>query len=343
MKLLTVGSDRKIFEEGSAVSRRQITYGESLDSLDIIVYARKSLGLKTRKLSTNITAYSTNSYSRLLYFIDAFMIARSLNKPDIVSAQDPFESGVAAYLISRYFGTPLHLQVHTDFLSPYFSSESLVNKIRVFIARFLIKRADSLRVVSERIKRSIVTAGLKGEDVITVQPIFVDVDKIKNAETRTDLHKKYPQFNFIILMASRLTIEKNISLAIEAMREIVKKYSKIGLIIVGDGLERAGLKLRIKDLALDESVVMEDWCDDLPSYYKTADLFLMTSNYEGYGMAAVEALAAGLPVAMTDVGCAGDVVVNGKNGLVFPVGDLSALVAVIEKSYQQFHVAGHSE
>jgi putative flippase GtrA len=49
---------------------------------------------------------------------------------------------------------------------------------------------------------------------------------------------------------------------------------------------------------------MEPWCDDPASYYKTADCFLITSDYEGYGMTIVEALAAGCPVVSTDVGIA---------------------------------------
>ena len=61
---------------------------------------------------------------------------------------------------------------------------------------------------------------------------------------------------------------------------------------------------------------MEPWTDDPFSYYKTADLFLLTSNYEGYGMAVVEAMAAGCPVIMTDVGLAGEVLIDKKDGLV---------------------------
>ncbi len=332
MNLLTIGSDRKLFEEGSAVSARHIKYGESLDRLDMIVFAKRNLGLKVKKLDPKVTVYPTNSWSRFLYFIDAYFIARSLHRPDIVSAQDPFESGVAGYLVSRHFGVPLHLQAHTDFLSPYFYKDSYLNKVRLVLARFLIRRSAKFRVVSERIKRSIVASGLKDADSIIVEPIFVDTDKIRNATVRIDLHKKYPQFEFIILMASRITKEKNIGLAIEAMVEVVKKYPKVGLVIVGDGPERNSLELKIKNEELSAKIIFENWSDDLPSYYKTADLFLLTSNYEGYGMTIIEALSVGLPVVMSDVGCAGEVLINGQNGLVFPVGDLQGLILAIEKN-----------
>jgi len=57
----------------------------------------------------------------------------------------------------------------------------------------------------------------------------------------------------------------------------------------------------------------------------------LASNYEGWGMTVVEAMVCGCPVVMTDVGCAGELVVNGENGLVTPAGDRAALVGSINK------------
>jgi len=134
-------------------------------------------------------------------------------------------------------------------------------------------------------------------------------------------------------MASRLTREKNIGLAIEVFAGIMNQESGIKnplLLIVGDGPERENLELRIKNYAvpagrqeLRSNAVIEPWTDDLASYYKTADLFLLTSNYEGYGRTVIEAQAAGLPILMTDVGVA--------IGEVVPVGDKAALVAALNK------------
>lgn len=328
MKILVIGTDRKMFEEGSAVLGRQIKYAGLFERTDIIVSSLKSLGLQPKTYS-NLNIYPTNSYSRFLYFIDAFIAAKRLERPDIISAQDPFESGFAAYLISRYFGAPLYLQVHTDFLSPYFFKDTWLNKIRFYLARFLIKRASVVRVVTERIRRSIIDSGLKSGDAINVLPVFVDTGKISNSPILTDLHKKYPQFERIVLMASRITKEKNIDLAIEAMAELVKSRRDIGLVIVGDGPERGSLERKVKSEKLETNIVFENWSSDLPSYYKTADLFLLTSNYEGYGMTVIEALSAGLPVVMSDVGLAGEVLIHTKNGLIFPVGDLRVLTETL--------------
>ncbi len=128
-------------------------------------------------------------------------------------------------------------------------------------------------------------------------------------------------------MASRLTKEKNIGMAIKAMKGVIKQYPETGLIIVGDGPEKN--KLKAESRKLKANVVFENWTDDLASFYKTADLFLLTSNYEGYGRTVIEAMVANCPVVMTDVGIAGEIIKDGYSGLVVPVGNAKKLEEAI--------------
>ena len=330
MKILIVNLDKGIFRAGSKSLDNLKDYSRFFDKFFIITW---TLGREQPIFFENrLFIYPTNSRSRLFYVFDACKIFKKFIKKegiDIISSQDSFETGFAAFLISRIFKIPLYLQSHTDVLSPYFWKESLANKIRVLMAKFLIPRASHIRVVSKRIKKSIVSELKILDSKISVLPIFVDVQKIREASVKISLREKYPQFDFIILMASRLTREKNIGLAIEAMAEITKKHPKTGLVIVGDGPEKENCSLLITRYGLRDNVIIEPWTDDPFSYYKTADLFLLTSNYEGYGMAVVEAMAAGCPVIMTDVGLAGEVLIDKKDGLVVPVGDKNKLTGAI--------------
>ncbi len=329
MRILSISSDRKVFKEGSEVRSRLLEYGYLVEEMHVIVFAKKSLGLRAESFPPNIFLYPTNTRTRVGYVFSAIKEATELKRRgvhiDVVTAQDPFESGLTAYLISRILRAKLHLQIHTDFMSPYFESESFLNRIRVLLAKFLLPRANAVRVVSERVKKSISKIVRNGTPV-AVLPIFINTS---TSGTSRDLKKNYPQFEKHILMASRLSPEKNIPLAIKAMKEIVAKYPKAGLIIVGSGSEEKALNLKAETCNLKANIIFEGWQDDLASYYKTADLFLLTSNYEGYGMAVVEAISAGCPVVMTDVGCAGGVVQSGKNGLVVPVGDEKALTEAV--------------
>ena len=334
LEILMLSRDHKILDGNSEVFSRMKEYAHLAEELYIVVFSKNIDSRAESRDCDNLHIYPAKSLLDM-YRIGKKIIHNSkfMIHDSVITAQDPFETGLVGYLLSRRKKIPLELQAHTDFLSPYFFRESLKNKIRVLLARFLIKRADRLRVVSERIKKSVVSQIGYPESRIELRPIFIDTEKITRSPIKTDLRKKYPNHDFIILMASRLTREKNIGLAIEVFAGIMNQESGIKnplLLIVGDGPERENLELRIKNYAvpagrqeLRNNVVIEQWTDDLVSYYKTADLFLLTSNYEGYGRTVIEAQAAGLPVLMTDVGVAA--------GEVVPVGDKVALVAALNK------------
>lgn len=330
MNILSIGSDRKVFQQGSAVRSRLLEYGRCVGELHVIVFAKKSLGFKDESFPSNIFLYPANSYTKVGYLWAAVKKGIVLNRKgvvvDVVTTQDPFEAGFVGLVLSRIIGAKLHVQIHTDFMSPYFANESLVNRLRVYLAKYILRNADAVRVVSERVKKSIEGIIRVGTPVAVV-PIFSE--QRDTGSSIRNLKKDYPQFEKHILMASRLTPEKNILLALRAMKEIIVKHPKVGLVIVGSGPEEINLKSFVGKNNLTGNVFFEGWSENLTPYYESADLFLLTSNYEGYGMTVVEALSSGCPVVMTDVGCAGEVLRHRENGLVVPVGDTGALVRAL--------------
>ena len=345
--MLVIGTDRNIFKEGSIVRERISEYGKSFRQLHIIIFTKRFQKFKIEKISENVWIYPTRSWIRWLYPFDAVKVAKKefakfLPKIiSVISTQDPFETGIAGWLIARKFKIPLQIQIHTDFLSPYFGKESFLNKIRVIVGKFLIKRADCIRVVSERIKNSLLqpktfpsrlqptTYNLQPS--IIVLPIYVDIEKIKNTPVNFDVRKKYPQFSFIIMMASRLEKEKNIILGFEIMKELTRQYSKIGMVIIGDGKEKKNLERLVVKYSLQKNIIFEGWQSDLISYYKTANVFLLTSLYEGYGLTIIEALACGCPVVSSDVGIASEVISEGESGFVCPVNDKNCFIKRIQE------------
>ena len=302
MRVLMISSDARALQEGSDTWKRIEEYRKCFDDLRVLVSGR-----------------------RFLDFWRVYREARKILKHGEgweITAQDPFEHGLIAAALAEEFELPLQLQIHTDFLSPYFRRESWKNRFRFWIAKAILPSADGIRVVSERIKHSLHDSRLTTHDSrIVILPIFTDIASIKKAEPDSDFARRHQGSRPLILMASRLTKEKNIGLAIEAMKDLVEKYASARLVIVGDGPEKQNLEFRIKNLGLENHVSLEPHTDDLPAYLKCADIFLLTSHYEGYGRVAVEAAAAGLPVVMTDVGVG--------LGQVVSVGDKDAIVASV--------------
>jgi len=302
-----ISTDAKIFEEGSQVRTRVCEYGALFSELHIIVFTtRKNDESPRAEISKNIFAYPTNSISKLLYVTDAIKIGVSIITNSkfsptefVITTQDPFETGIVGEKLSEKFGIPLQIQIHTDFYSPYFKN-SLLNKIRIVISNKTLPNARAIRVVSERIKNSL-SQNLQAKT--TILPIFADLSAIKNLSINTDLKNKYPQFKKIVLMASRLTREKDIQTAIRAFFAILGNYPDTGLIIVGSGPEEKNIQ---KEILASDSIIHLPWADydTLISYMKTCDVFLSTSLYEGYGLSMLEAHTAGATLVATNAGIA---------------------------------------
>jgi glycosyltransferase involved in cell wall biosynthesis len=314
-----ISTDRSIFDERSNVRARFVEYMKEWEYLDIIVFAKKNLNLsKEISVGANCTVYSTDSLSKFFYTLDAIDLGKKLiekNALNQITCQDSSLTAMVGVSLKNKFKIPLEIQVHGDIGSPYFPM-GILNKIRLKLAKKYLPQADKIRVVSNKIKDYVekiliekVSVLNTKKPIIEVRPIFVDKDAIRNALVTIDLHQKYKQFDKIVLMASRLEKEKDIGLAINAWSKVSQAFPGAGLLIVGSGSQMENLKNLVTSKSLDKSVVFENWVDKqtLYSYYKTADLFLNTSMFEGYGMTLVEAEASGCKIVSTDVGIAREV------------------------------------
>ncbi len=308
MNVLMFSIDDRLFEPESEVRERIRHYAQLFDSLWIVVFTRHRR--EPQSMGPNIFLYPVAAGLNPLNFLKAYFLGVKLLKkagPDtVITSQDAFSNIVAFFLKWRY-RVPLQVQIHTDFLSPYFWRESFKNFLRFLIYRWSVKHADCVRVVSQRIRGSLIANIKKQIANIVVLPIFVDVKKIAGAIPPFDLRQKFHGRHPIILMGSRLTREKNIGLALAIVAELVEALPKSVLVIVGDGPERKNLESRIQNLELADHVRFEGWQQDLIPYFKGADILLVTSRYEGYGRMFVEAAAAGLPIVSTNVGIVGEV------------------------------------
>lgn len=328
IKILTIGSDTKLFENGSTVLLRVKEYAEKTDGFHIIVFS-----LKKSKFSeihdSKLHIYPTNSFSRLFYIKDAIKKGEKIIRKNefkknnsIISTQDPFETGKVGVALKKIFDLSLQIQIHTDFLSPYFRN-SFLNKIRVLISKSVIPKADGLRVVSSVIFDSIKQTFPNLKARIDVFPIFVDVEKIINREAMYYTPERTTES---ILMVSRFTKEKRIDIGLKVFKKVLEKKKDINMTIIGSGPEKKNLEQKIKKWGIGNKVNILEWENDVVSFYKKAGIFLLTSEYEGYGMTFIEAGASGCSIVTTNVGVAKtDLFRSGENSFVCLVGDVDCL------------------
>lgn len=321
MKVLNISLERKLFSSGSKAVKRVLEYCKLFDRFDLIIPTGR--GYAGTEIE-NMKIVPTDSISKFFYIFDAYRIGKNMMKKrkyDVITAQDPFETGIIAFLLAKKFKTKLQIQLHGDYFgSVFWRKENILNRIRYCLGKYIIKKADAIRAVSKRVEKSLIDMSIMPEKIVTI-PIYTPT------ENTTPNQKKNGKF--IFLTVGRLAPEKNMEIQIEAMKEIIKENRDVELWIVGEGPEKKKLEAKIKKFRLEGMVKFFGWQENMAEYYHQASAFLLTSNYEGWGLAVIEAAGFGLPIIMTDVGCAGEVIKNRQNGIVIKIGDKKSLTAAM--------------
>lgn len=312
MKQLMISLDQKILDANSAVSRRMVAYGKENELFILIPAPIK----KEFVLSDKVKVWSTGGNKLQQFFRLKKMGKKIIQENNIteISAQDPFFAGLAGLWLKKKTGVKLEIQVHGDFFgSCYYRRRGIRDGIRFSLGKYIVRYATGVRTVSERVKKSLLTLGI-ATDKIIVRPVPIDAVAAARAPS-FDLHRMFPGTKKIFIALGRLDPVKNISWLVDRFAEVLKHRRGLVLLIVGDGVERAKLSARVKQLGLEGNIRFEGWSNDPWSYLKTADALLFPSLSESYGLAAMEAHAVGTPVIMNDVGVANyELKPNGKKG-----------------------------
>jgi glycosyltransferase involved in cell wall biosynthesis len=341
MEIVTLSIGRNILKVGSRDRLRMALYARYTDAFHIIVLSRRTHGYHEDVHEGDLHVYPTNSTSRVTMLVDAFRIAyRILKKkkgyPRTITAQDPIELGLLSYFLSMLTKVPYTVQIHGDYYSDAWAEGSITRRLRRRVIPFVLWHAAKVRVVSERIKKSLLRLGVS-EETVYVLPIRPELDVFLKAGE----HKELP-LAFTVLTASRLASEKNIPLLICAFSKLHALYPDTRLRIVGEGDERLRIESCVKDCGLEGAVTMLPWDAHIEHEMANAHVFALASLHEAYGLVLIEALATGTPVVTTDVGCANEVVRDGEHGLVVPVNDEEALAHALIRMYEQGEFRVHA-
>src|SRR6185369_7788029 len=133
----------------------------------------------------------------------------------------------------------------------------------------------------------------------------------------------------LLVACGRLKALKGFDYLLDALVE-VRKTIPASLWIIGEGEQRAALETKIKRLRLEDSVKLLGFQQNPFKYMAAADLFVLSSLYEGFGNVIVEAMACGVPVVATDCPYGpGEIIEDGKNGILAPPANALALAAAI--------------
>jgi len=194
----------------------------------------------------------------------------------------------------------------------------------------VFSKADRLIAVSEEVTQALqLRTTIPQRKVLTI-PNGIDSRRFRFGEDKNVLRRALglPLDRKIIVMVGRLTRQKGYSHLINSMAMIEPAERPLALVL-GDGADRDQLELLVRTKGLARDVRLLGNRSDVPDFLGAADLFVLSSLWEGLPLALLEAAASGLPVVVTAVGGNAEVIKHGESGLLVEPGDEKGMAQAI--------------
>ncbi len=194
------------------------------------------------------------------------------------------------------------------------------------ITRFSIEKSDGLTAVSEWLRTETREAFGVDEERIRVIPNFVDTDRFRRDAYPCHRSSLAPEGQKILIHISNFRPVKRVA-------DVVRTFARVRgevparLVMVGDGPDRQAAEDAAEELAVADDVLFLGKLDSVAELLACADLFLLPSEEESFGLVALEALSSGVPVVGTTGSGLAEVVEDGVSGRLHPVGDVEAMAA----------------
>jgi glycosyltransferase involved in cell wall biosynthesis len=294
--------------------------------MEIFVITRRYSGLKSFEIINDVPIYrppnlGSRATSSILFSLMCMVIIRKLD-PNLIHAHEVFSPATTAIAAKKAFGTPFIITAHRSGILgdvQVLMSDKFGNKRMALIRR----EADAFIVISKEIDEE-----LEKMEVPPDKRFFIPngVDTLRFLPLKdTDKHTLKTKFGYpekapIVIYTGRLAPEKCIDNLIDVWNEIHTEYPHALLLILGNGPEEMALKERAGN-----GIRFLGAVEDVTPYLQISDLFVLPSATEGLSVAMLEAMACGLPVLVTQVGGAPDVIEHGKNGWLIPPLNPNAL------------------
>jgi L-malate glycosyltransferase len=188
------------------------------------------------------------------------------------------------------------------------------------VVTFSINQSDGVTAVSEDLRRE-TYASFKITNDIEVIPNFIDLEKFKKQKKEHFKKAICPNGEALVVHTSNFRKVKRV-------QDVVKVFANLHneipskLLMIGDGPERTRAENMCRDLDINDAVRFLGKLEAVEEVLSVADLFLMPSEKESFGLAALEAMACEVPVVSSDAGGLPELIVQGVTGFMSPVGDV---------------------
>jgi glycogen(starch) synthase len=259
-------------------------------------------------------------------------------RPELVHGHDWLVAPAAAAL-AELVGVPFVSTIHATEHGRHNGwvdkhPQSYIHGVETWMA----ERAERLVACSHYMQGHVSDVFGVAEDKVAVIPNGIDPTDLRTVEDLDALRAQFAEPDEkLILLVGRLTYEKGFQLALEAMPTIVRRVKKVKFLVAGSGPHEDELKAQVRRLRLGRRGTFLGWIGDdvLHSLYRIADLCVVPSLYEPFGLVALEAMASDCPCIVADTGGLREVVPNDDVGLRFRSRDPRSLATMVERVLTQ--------
>ena len=254
---------------------------------------------------------------------------------DLVHGHDWLVAGAGDHLAKR-FRCPFVVTIHA---TEYGRHQGWVDKHPQShihgVERWMANRADRVITCSAYMREHVADIYGLDEADVTVIPNGIDPSELTQVDDLGALRARFAEpHQQLILLVGRLVYEKGFQLALEAMPGLVERLGNVRFLVAGSGTAEGDLRRQATELGLDDHGTFMGWIGDdvLHSLYRVADLTVVPSLYEPFGLVALEAMASGCPCIVADTGGLREIVpADDRVGLRFNGGDPEHLATMVER------------
>ncbi|QYO65308.1 N-acetyl-alpha-D-glucosaminyl L-malate synthase BshA [Leptolyngbya sp. 7M] len=191
------------------------------------------------------------------------------------------------------------------------------------ITRYALQQSDGVTAVSKFLKKA--TIETFDFDEVEVIPNFIcpqHYQRTPDAPLRNELA---PNGETLLIHVSNFRSVKRPADCVEILAKVLETEKNVRLIMVGDGPERSAVAYRAEQLGVKDKALFVGKQARIPDYLGVSDIFLLPSELESFGLAALEAQACELPVIATRIGGIPEVVNDGESGFLSEIGDVAKM------------------
>ncbi|MFU0825335.1 glycosyltransferase family 4 protein [Clostridium sp.] len=258
---------------------------------------------------------------------ESIRIIKSQGRMDIIHAHD-WLSAFAAKTLKWAYNIPVIGTIHA---TEYGRNGGIKTDMQNYISSTewnLTYEAWKVIVCSNYMKEQIANVFSTPREKIWIIPNGVKVENFLEKNDLYNVRKRYAKEDEkIVLYIGRHVFEKGIHILINTMPKILKENNKIKFVIAGTGSMTEELKDMVLNEGLEEKVIFTGYVseEEKNKLYRISDAAVFPSIYEPFGIVALEAMAAGCPVVVSDIGGFSEIIRDRINGLKFMSGSTSSL------------------